>query len=158
MEEMKFNEFPKKHQDLIREAEKARESAYNPYSKFYVGAALLTKYGTMIRGANVENASYGITLCAERSAFARANAKDVRNIEAIAISTRGETFDVKEPTMPCGACRQWIYEFSQISDRDIEIISASTNREKIFLARISELLPNAFGPKDFGINIKKYQR
>ncbi|MEK6760550.1 MAG: cytidine deaminase [Nanoarchaeota archaeon] len=153
-----FNSLSDKYQDLVKEAEKARESAYNPYSKFYVGAALLSKHGTVITGANVENASYGLTLCAERSALARANVKDVRALETIAISTRGETFDVKEPTMPCGACRQWIYEFAQISDRDIEIISASTNREKIVIAKISELLPNAFGPKDLGINIEKYQR
>ena len=157
MIETKFNDLTEIEKQLIEEAEKARENAYNPYSKFYVGAALLSSDGRIITGANVENASYGLTICAERAALLKANSIGVREFYKIGISTRGETFDVEEPTMPCGACRQWIYEFSQISETDIEIISASTKRGKILKAPISELLKAAFGPKDIGIDISKYQ-
>lgn len=153
-----FDSFSEQDRNLIIAAEKARENAYNPYSRFYVGAALLAQNGEIITGANVENASYGLTICAERSALVRANIQGIRQLEKIAISTRGESFDVKEPTMPCGACRQWIYEFTQLSDTDIEIISVITKREKVLVASIFELLPRAFGPKDLGIDLSRFQK
>jgi len=143
--------------ELVDEAERTMENAYNPYSNFYVGAALLTKEGEIFSGSNVENASYGMTICAERAALFKANSERKRTLEKIAIITKGQKFDVEEPSAPCGACRQVIYEFSQISGKNIEIILSNTKKNKIIITTINELLPLAFGPVDLGIEVKKYQ-
>ena len=157
MKELLYNELSDLDLRLIMEAEKARENAYNPFSNFYVGAALLARDGTIIPGANVENSSYGLTLCAERSAMAAANAQGIKIFNKMVISTRGATFDVEEPSMSCGACRQWLYEFSQVSGIDLELIYVNTRKDKIISTHISELLPHAFGPKDLGVDVKKYK-
>jgi cytidine deaminase len=143
--------------NLLDEAEKVMRTAYNPYSRFYVGAALLAQNGRIISGSNVENAAYGSTICAERSAILRANAMGIRTFSKIAIIARGENFDTNEVTAPCGACRQMLYESSQISEKDLEVVMSTTKKDKIVIAKISELLPLAFGPKDLGIDVKKYQ-
>ncbi len=86
---------------LIEEAKKGMERAYVPYSKFKVGAALLTKEGKVIRGANIENASYGLTNCAERTAIFKAVSENERSFSAMAVVA-----DTDGPVSPCGACRQ----------------------------------------------------
>jgi len=146
------------HKKLLDEAAKVMETAYNPYSNFYVGAAILAKNGKIITGSNVENASYGSTICAERAAILRANAMGIKMFYKIAIIGRGKEFDTKEITSPCGSCRQMIYESSQISERNIEVIMSTTKKDKIVVATINELLPLAFGPKDLGIDVSKYQK
>lgn len=158
MKQVKFSDLSVDYRMLLAAAEDAREKAYNPYSHFFVGAAILGINNELIQGANVENASYGLTICAERSAIFRANAMDIRQFKAIAISCRGETFDTDEPTVSCGACRQVINEFAQISGRDIELILSNTQRTKIILVNISELLPGAFGPSDLGIDLARYRK
>ena len=92
---------------LLAEARKAADMAYVPYSKFRVGAALLCKDGSIVIGCNVENRSYGLTICAERNAIAAAIASGRITFEAVAISTP----DSVEPVGPCGACRQVLSEF-----------------------------------------------
>jgi cytidine deaminase len=92
---------------LFNEARKAADAAYAPYSKFRVGAALLTDDGTIYTGCNVENRSFGLTICAERSAVVRAVSDGRRVFVAIAIATP----DSVEPVGPCGACRQVLSEF-----------------------------------------------
>jgi cytidine deaminase len=94
---------------LFREAEKAAGYAYAPYSKFRVGAALLADDGTIFLGCNVENRSFGLTICAERSAVVQAVSKGCRSFKALAISTP----DSASPVGPCGACRQVLSEFMQ---------------------------------------------
>lgn len=81
----------------------------------------------------------------------------IRMFDKVAIIARGEDFNTTEVTAPCGSCRQNLYESAQISERDLEIIMATTNQEKIIIASINELLPLAFGPKDLGIDIGKFQ-
>ena len=118
MQEVKYEELEGLQQSLLSEAARVMNTAYNPYSNFYVGAALLSQDRRIIAGSNVENAAYGSTICAERAAILRANA---------------------------------------ISERNIEVIMSTTKKDKIIVATIEELLPLGFGPKDLGINIKKYQ-
>ncbi len=157
MQEIKYEELDQIQQRLLDEAAKVMETAYNPYSHFYVGAALLSLDGQIITGSNVENAAYGSTICAERAAILRANAMGIRTFEKIAIIGRGEDFVTTEVTAPCGSCRQMIFESSQVSERNLELIMATTKKDKIILATMEEILPLAFGPKDLGIDVRKYR-
>lgn len=123
---------------LLKVAEEAKENAYVPYSKFHVGAALLTKSGKIFTGCNVECASYGGTNCAERTAIFKAISEGEREFEAIAISS-----DITGETYPCGICRQVILEFG----RNIKIIVGQSEGEyKIF--DIEELIPYSFSASD----------
>lgn len=158
MKTVTYKDLNKQQKKLLDEAEKAMENAYNPYSKFYVGAAILTQDGDIITGSNVENAAYGSTICAERACVLRANAMGKRMFSSIAIISRGENFETKEPSAPCGSCRQVLYEISQISGEDLKIILSNTSKEKIILTSIKELLPLAFGPLDLQINLEKYRK
>ena len=105
----------------------------------------------------MENAAYGSTICAERAAILIANAMGVRTFDKVAIIAKGESFDTSEVTAPCGSCRQMLYESAQISERELEVVMATTQGDKVIVATIHELLPLAFGPKDLGIDVKKYQ-
>lgn len=115
--------------NLIKAATKAREGAYVPYSNFKVGAALLLKNGHIVTGANVENASHGLCICAERVAVASAVANGHRQFKAIAIVT-----DTLPPAAPCGACRQVISEFS--SDLPLIMSNLSGNVVQTTLEQI----------------------
>jgi cytidine deaminase len=122
---------------LIEAATRARDAAYAPYSRFKVGSALLCEDGSIYTGCNVENASYGVTSCAEPVAIFKAVSDGKRDYLAIAI-----VLDSPEPAAPCGACRQAIYEFGS----NIEVIMANIDG-KVESMSISELLPRAFGPR-----------
>jgi len=130
-------------QEMRVAAETAMNNAYCRYSKFRVGAAVLTSDGEIFAGCNVENASYGLTMCAERNAIFQAVAKGAlskeRKLKAVVVVTPKE-----KVTPPCGACRQVIYEFCEEADADIFIFGA--NNADSF--KLSMLLPDAFGPKD----------
>jgi len=140
---------------LLFEALEASRNAYNPYSGFYVGAALWSEKIT-VSGSNVENAAYGSTICAERAAILRANAMGYRCFDKLAVIGRGSTFNCEEVVSPCGSCRQMLFELTQISGRDIEVIMSNTMMDKVVIASINELLPLAFGPRDLGINIGNF--
>jgi cytidine deaminase len=121
---------------LLRSARKAARSSYSPYSAFPVGAAVLGADGRTYSGCNVENASYGLTICAERNAIVRAVAAGNRRIAAIAVTcVKG---DAKQPDtlMPCGACRQVMVEFM---DRDAPVLV-----DGVRTFTLSQLLPRAF--------------
>lgn len=123
---------------LIGKAKQAREFAYAPYSKFKVGSAVMSSDGKVFTGCNVENASYGLTICAERNAIFKAVSAGVKKIKAIAV-----VLDAPEYGAPCGACRQVIYEFSNTAD----VIMATVNG-KYKVVKITDLLPYAFGPEN----------
>jgi cytidine deaminase len=117
-------------------ARSASEKAYCPYSRFPVGAAVLTSTGEIVQGCNVENASYGLTICAERNAVFQAVARGARELVAIAVFTPTPT-----PTAPCGACRQVLYEFGP----GAEFIGICNGLD-IIRGTVAGLLPHAFGP------------
>lgn len=119
---------------LIELALQASKRAYCPYSGVYVGAALLAKSGKVYSGCNVENASYGATICAERSAVVQAVAAGDREFEAIAVVSN------KIGITPCGICLQVLYEFAP----DIMVITESKDGKEIIRSSLSNLLPNAF--------------
>lgn len=125
-------------QDLLRVAHAAAVLAHSPYSKIQVGAALISTSGEIFTGCNVENASFGLTLCAERAAVAKAVAAGVTSFRAIAIAS-----SQPHPLMPCGACRQVLREFA--SDLKVHVQGKSGPRVDTSLA---ELLPRSFGPAD----------
>jgi cytidine deaminase len=135
------NIFPNKIMDyktLAHKAVEAKVNALPPYSNFYVGAALLTTDDKVYTGCNVENSTFGLTLCAERTAIFKAISEGERKFKAIAIAS-----DSQDYIMPCGACRQIIFDHC----REIDIICTNGKEEyKVF--KTSELLPFAFGDKD----------
>ena len=124
----------KTNKKLIAAAQAARKNAYAPYSKFRVGAAVLVSGGKIFSGCNVENASYGLTICAERSAIALAVSQGEKKILAVAVVGGGP-----EPVTPCGACRQVLLEFGP--NAAVLMVSPSG---KVRTANLSALLPSAF--------------
>ena len=130
-----------KTEDLILAALDARETAYAPYSHYRVGAALLTLEGEVYTGGNIENASYGATNCAERTAFFKAVSEGRRNFTAIAIAGGLEECAPADYAYPCGICRQVMEEFA---GKDFKIIVAKSV-EDYREYRLEELLPYGFG-------------
>ncbi|MEY2571875.1 MAG: cytidine deaminase [Verrucomicrobiota bacterium] len=127
--------------EKMREAARAvMKNAYCAYSGFPVGAAVVTDSGKIFVGSNVENASYGLTMCAERNAIFLAVAQGHRDLKAVVVVTPTET-----PTPPCGACRQVINEFNP----DAEIFCFG-EKDVVQQFTLSELLPRAFGPRNLG--------
>ncbi|KAG8756530.1 hypothetical protein FRC14_002970 [Serendipita sp. 396] len=142
---------------LIKAAIQAKEGSYSPYSKFRVGAALLSPNGTIIKGANVENASYGGTICAERTAIVKAVTEDMRTFTALAVTT-----DVASTISPCGICRQVLREFCAL-EMPVYLVAAGYDPSKpseegegeeesdgkmVLETTLGALLPHSFGPED----------
>ena len=125
---------------LVSAARKASARAYAPYSNFHVGSAVLTKSGRIYSGCNVENASYGLTCCAERNAIFGAVSAGERKLRLRCVVVYTPT-DI--PTAPCGACRQVINEFGP----DAQVISVCQGKGRI-VSNIRNLLPESFGPQD----------
>ena len=121
---------------LARAARRAAKSSYAPYSTFRVGAAVLTSSGKIFSGFNIENASFGLTNCAERTAVFRAVAEGQRKLVAVAVYT-----PTSRPTAPCGACRQVIHEFGPAA----EVVCTCRSAERVETT-LDQLLPGAFGP------------
>lgn len=138
------------NEKLVQAAIDATHRAYAPYSKFHVGAALLLDDGQIITGSNFENASYGMTLCAETVAIAKANSDgQMRKIVAIAVaggprSSEGGAVVGAEPITPCGRCRQVIKEVADEVEIDLPVHCAHASGYETRL--LSELLPHGFGP------------
>jgi cytidine deaminase len=123
-----------KFRKLIATARAAQRNAHAPYSKFHVGAALLTKSGKVYTGVNVENASYGLTNCAERVAVGKAVSEGHRKFQAIAVVAPSKALS------PCGACRQVLAEFGDC----VVICADSRNMRRVRIHLLSELLPHTF--------------
>lgn len=124
---------------LMEESKIARENAYVPYSKFKVGAALLSKDGKVYHGCNIENAAYSMTNCAERTAVFKAVSEGVRDFGSLAVVA-----DTEGPVSPCGACRQVIAEFCPPT-MPVYLINLKGD---VLETTVAELLPGAFSPED----------
>lgn len=138
------------YEQLIEYAIEARKMAYTPYSNFKVGAALLSKDGKIIKGCNIENAAYGPTNCAERTAFFKAVSEGIKEFSAIAIvgGLEDETDLFSGYAFPCGVCRQVMREFC---DNDfIIVVAKSVDDYKVY--SLGELLPESFGPYNLSKN------
>jgi len=135
---------------LVKSCFEAKQFSYSPYSKFRVGAALLTVNGQIIKGTNIENAAYGGTICAERTALVKATSEGIRSFIALAITT-----DVASPISPCGMCRQFIREFCS-NEMPILLVPGdyydtekeASTKAPIQVTNLGELLPYSFGPED----------
>jgi len=143
---------------LLLTAKAACKNSYNPYSGFSVGAAILLSGGRIAASTNAENAAFRPSLCAESSVIYASSGSGDRIFSKIAIIAIGKNnVPTENITAPCGVCRQTIFEFAQISGIDIEVIMSNTKMSKIVKAKISQLLPLAFGPTDLGIDVCKFQ-
>ncbi|WP_374528973.1 cytidine deaminase [Novosphingobium sp.] len=135
---------------LIAAARDAARSAYAPYSNFHVGAALGFADGSVVTGANVENASYGLTLCAETVAVGKALSEDWRGgLEAVAvIGGKAGAVGSGDPVTPCGRCRQMLNEVAALGGSDPAVWCVG--KSEVLELRLSDLLPRAFGPDSLG--------
>ena len=130
---------------LIIASLEARNYSYSPYSEYSVGAALLCKSGRIAIGANIENASYGATVCAERTAFFKAVSEGEREFEAIAIAGGMHGEEPTEYAYPCGICRQVMREFCNSKKFKVFVVKSEDDYEEYTL---EELLPKSFGPEN----------
>lgn len=130
---------------LVEHSLKARKRSYSPYSRFKVGASLLAGSGKIYTGSNIESASYSLTLCAERVVFAKAISDGEKLFKAIAVSV-----STNELVYPCGACRQFMFEFA----KDLDIIVVKSSSEYV-LTKLRDLLPEAFERKSITLLKKK---
>lgn len=140
---------PDRREELLDAARDAASRAYAPYSRFHVGAALLFADGSVVTGANVENASYGLSLCAETVAVAKVLSEDWRGgLDAVAVfgGMVDETGHVnpRDVVTPCGRCRQVVSELAQLGGTDPLILCIGG--DEVVEIRLSTLLPHAFGP------------
>ena len=130
--------------DLIAAAREAATRSYSPYSNFPVGAALLFADGSVVTGTNIENASYGLALCAETVAVSRAMADGVRGgLLRVAVTGPGA-----DPITPCGRCRQVLNELAALGGTDPEVLCVGP--DEVRRVMLSDLLPHAFGPASLG--------
>lgn len=127
-------------QTLVNAARTAAEKSYSPYSKFPVGAAILWDDGTLSVGVNVENASYPLSVCAERSAVSAGVTEGKRRLIKVAVWA-----NVEGVVAPCGACRQVLYEFCSADAENVEVLLAG--RSEVRSTTLATLLPDAFGPE-----------
>ncbi len=141
--------------ELVAAAREAARKAHAPYSTYGVGAAVRLSDGQIISGCNFENASYGMTLCAETVALATVNSagklREVREIAIVGGLINEGNIRGTGPVHPCGRCRQIINEAAQLSKHDVMVHCAAAEGDAINSLPISALLPHAFGPSDIGV-------
>jgi cytidine deaminase len=142
-------ELSREDADLIRKARESMKSAYAPYSRFHVGAAVLLENGLVVTGNNQENASYPTGLCAERVAVfsAGANYPGIR-IRTVAIAAYSENFSVNKPVPPCGSCRQALVEYESRYENNIRILMTGESGKIVASESVRNLLPFEFNSGD----------
>lgn len=147
-----MSDLSKDEAELVAAARDAMTHAHAPYSRFAVGAALRMTDGTILTGSNFENASYGLSLCAETVAIAAANAQGrLKDIAAIAVTGGPMTGASEDVITPCGRCRQILKEAQDMARRDLTILCAAPQGDAVRRFTLDHLLPEAFGPGNLGI-------
>ena len=140
---------------LLGAAKAAATNAHAPYSRFGVGAALLLEDGSIVTGCNFENASFGLSLCAEAVALATLNAqgklRHVREVGIVGGTLKDGVISGTAPVRPCGRCRQMLNEAAQLARTDLIVHCASADLSVVEKHRLSDLLPFPFGPHDLGL-------
>lgn len=147
---VKLDQLPQEDRELLLTARDVARRAYAPYSGFGVGAAVRTKSQVIFAGTNMENASYGLTLCAETSALLQSVAAGDFQVATIAV-VGGSLDGIQvggDVVTPCGRCRQLILEAAHVSGLDVRVLSANADLSNICVAPISYLLPHGFGPRN----------
>jgi cytidine deaminase len=151
MSELTAEDLTQGEAELVAAARGAMDRAYAPYSRFAVGAALRLTDGTILTGANFENASYGLSLCAETVAIASANAQGrLADIAMIAVAGGPTSGGDAGIITPCGRCRQVLNEAQDVAGRAIPILCASADGAQVARHALADLLPHAFGPAQLG--------
>lgn len=140
-----YDQLDPEDRELMDAARAVLPTAYAPYSGVRVGAALRTATG-IVTGSNVENAAYGSTLCAERMAVGRANARGDRAFTAVAIAADGDALPPGRVISPCGACRQVLHEMTHAAAGEVRVLMATPGEDVITIATLAELLPLPFDP------------
>jgi cytidine deaminase len=148
-----FSKLVQHDKDLLSAAFKASARAYAPYSRFAVGCAVRARSGRVYAGANFENASYGLSTCAEVSALAAVHTAQDFPIETLAVVGHSFAADSEQSVVvtPCGRCRQLIFEAAQLSAQDIRILAADGSLDRVAIIHVSDLLPMAFDPKNIDL-------
>ena len=149
---MTLKRLDRRDRELVEKAQEGAARAYAPYSLFAVGAAVRSKSGAIYTAANLENASSGLTICAEAAALSLANSMGDPDIDAIAIVGFNFTrlAGASQVVAPCGSCRQLIAEAAQRANSNVRVICCNGELSSIVISTIAELLPNAFGPDTLG--------
>ena len=140
-----------KIQEVIKRAKEGMKNAFVPVSNFPTGSAILTDSGNIYHGGNVESVISGLGTCSERVAINNAVAHGEYCFKVIVVTT-----ELEEPVKPCGMCLQYLAEFSQVANHDIKIIMVGS-KGKTEKSSVNKMLPGAFGPRDLGLNLKKYE-
>jgi cytidine deaminase len=144
---------PQTERDLVKLARKKTNSAYAPYSEFYVGAAVLLENGEIITGNNQENGAYPSGLCAERVAvFAASSMFPGVPMKMIAVSARSTRVKLDDPVSPCGACRQVILEYELLQNKPIKVLLSSEKGRIFVIEKVKDLLPLSFSGDDLKKN------
>lgn len=144
-----INELPQAQAQLLQKARTIAETAYAPYSQFFVGAAALVENGEVITGTNQENASYPVGLCAERSLLATAATLfPNKAIKTMAISYHNKNGNSNSPISPCGMCRQYLLEYEQRTLQPIQLILSGLEGKVFVINKVADLLPLGFESED----------
>lgn len=144
METLRYDELDRRDRELVDAARAVAASAYAPYSGVHVGAAIRTTGDDIVTAANVENAAYGATLCAERLAVGRANATGARAFVAIAIAAKGQALRQDRPVSPCGPCRQVLHKLATATGTPTRVLMTAPGTDHVTVAALDELLPLPF--------------
>ena len=145
MESTTYDRLSDEDRALLDAARAAVPTAYAPYSGVRVGAALLTEEGP-VTASNVENGAYGSTICAERMAVGRANARGLRSYPIVAVAAEGDRLERGRPVTPCGACRQVLHEMARTTETETRVIMGTPGSDQVTIATLDELLPLPFDP------------
>jgi cytidine deaminase len=144
VETLHYRDLTDNDRELMDAAREATSAAYAPYSGVHVGAAIRTATGDIVTAANVENAAYGATICAERMAVGRANALGTRAFAAIAVTAAGNALGRDRVVSPCGACRQVLHEMGAATGSGTRVLMGTVGSDHVTIADLADLLPLPF--------------